>query len=149
MGLGVLEDRVMEHVPGLRASRELSDAILTWLRDNTILRWSRQTSSCRRGKPGPKCDRSGPVPIILVPQPSDDPNDPLVRLHVPQYCITTLMVVRTGHSGSATLSSVFLPSFRYSQRVSVLFSQPILNSSQYGNLIQPLVVLYISRDTIY
>lgn len=25
-----------------------------------------------------KYDRSGPVPIILVPQPSDDPNDPLV-----------------------------------------------------------------------
>jgi len=26
-----------------------------------------------------KYDRAGPVPIILVPQPSDDPNDPLVR----------------------------------------------------------------------
>ncbi|TAQ90463.1 hypothetical protein B7494_g1185 [Chlorociboria aeruginascens] len=26
---------------------------------------------------GLKCDTSGPVPIILVPQPSDDPNDPL------------------------------------------------------------------------
>lgn len=25
-----------------------------------------------------KCDTSGPEPIILVPQPSDDPNDPLV-----------------------------------------------------------------------
>lgn len=25
-----------------------------------------------------KYDRSGPVPITLVPQPSDDPNDPLV-----------------------------------------------------------------------
>jgi len=24
-----------------------------------------------------KCDTSGPIPIILVPQPSDDPNDPL------------------------------------------------------------------------
>lgn len=29
-------------------------------------------------KPGIKYDRSGKVPIILVPQPSDDPNDPLV-----------------------------------------------------------------------
>lgn len=28
-----------------------------------------------------KYDKSGPVPIILVPQPSDDPNDPLVRKH--------------------------------------------------------------------
>lgn len=27
---------------------------------------------------GLKYDRSGSVPIILVPQPSDDPNDPLV-----------------------------------------------------------------------
>lgn len=26
-----------------------------------------------------KYDRSGPVPTILVPQPSDDPNDPLVK----------------------------------------------------------------------
>jgi hypothetical protein len=32
MGLGVLEDRVMEHVPGLQASRELSDVILTCLK---------------------------------------------------------------------------------------------------------------------
>ena len=26
-----------------------------------------------------KYDRSGTVPVILVPQPSDDPNDPLVN----------------------------------------------------------------------
>lgn len=30
---------------------------------------------------GLKCDRSGPVPIILVPQPSDDPYDPLVCIN--------------------------------------------------------------------
>ena len=30
-----------------------------------------------------KYDRSGPVPIILVPQPSDDPNDPLVDSSIP------------------------------------------------------------------
>jgi len=30
--------------------------------------------------PSLKYDTSGKVPIILVPQPSDDPNDPLVRL---------------------------------------------------------------------
>ena len=29
--------------------------------------------------PNLKYDRSGPHPILLVPQPSDDPNDPLVR----------------------------------------------------------------------
>lgn len=33
--------------------------------------------------PNLKYDRSGPVPIILVPQPSDDPNDPLVRTRSP------------------------------------------------------------------
>lgn len=27
---------------------------------------------------GLKCDTSGSTPIILVPQPSNDPNDPLV-----------------------------------------------------------------------
>jgi hypothetical protein len=32
---------------------------------------------------GLKCDRTGPVPIILVPQPSDDPNDPLVSTFIP------------------------------------------------------------------
>jgi hypothetical protein len=32
-------------------------------------------------RPGLKCDRSGPVPIILVPQPSDDPYDPLVCIN--------------------------------------------------------------------
>lgn len=29
------------------------------------------------GVEGLKCDTRGPIPIILVPQPSDDPNDPL------------------------------------------------------------------------
>lgn len=27
-----------------------------------------------------KYDRSGPVPVLLVPQPSDDPDDPLVGI---------------------------------------------------------------------
>lgn len=29
--------------------------------------------------PNLKYDTSGATPIVLVPQPSDDPNDPLVR----------------------------------------------------------------------
>jgi hypothetical protein len=36
---------------------------------------------------GLKCDRSGAVPIILVPQPSDDPNDPLVSVLWPSACL--------------------------------------------------------------
>ncbi|EEH47968.2 uncharacterized protein PADG_04052 [Paracoccidioides brasiliensis Pb18] len=61
MGLGILEDSRHEHVPG--TSFILDD-------DSSM---SAQLSP----SPTLKYDRSGPVPIILVPQPSDDPNDPL------------------------------------------------------------------------
>ncbi|CAG8264973.1 unnamed protein product [Penicillium nalgiovense] len=61
MGLGVLEDKKLAHVPGTSDIYEQdSDA-------------SEQTP----GASGLKCDWSGKQPIILVPQPSDDPNDPL------------------------------------------------------------------------
>jgi hypothetical protein len=30
--------------------------------------------------PDLKYDLTGPEPIVLIPQPSDDPNDPLVRM---------------------------------------------------------------------
>lgn len=35
--------------------------------------------------PNLKYDTSGSTPIVLIPQPSDDPNDPLVRCAL--YCI--------------------------------------------------------------
>ncbi|KAL5363786.1 major facilitator superfamily domain-containing protein [Aspergillus floccosus] len=61
MGLGVLEDTVLTHVPGtsdlLEKERSSTEQPIL---DTTL-----------------KYDRSGPVPILLVPQPSDDPNDPL------------------------------------------------------------------------
>ncbi|KAJ5468635.1 hypothetical protein N7475_006387 [Penicillium sp. IBT 31633x] len=61
MGLGVLEDKKLAHVPGTSDIYEQqSDA-------------SEQTP----GSSDLKCDWSGKQPIILVPQPSDDPNDPL------------------------------------------------------------------------
>ncbi|KAJ2899314.1 major facilitator superfamily transporter [Zalerion maritima] len=63
MGLGVLEDRVLEHVPG--TTRYFDDP-----NQPQIAHDGRQTTHL-------KCDTSGPDPIILVPQPSDDPNDPL------------------------------------------------------------------------
>ncbi|KAI1845321.1 hypothetical protein JX266_008631 [Neoarthrinium moseri] len=62
MGLGILEDTVLDHVPG--TTRYFDDPD----RPQTA-----ETVNAR----GLKCDRSGPVPIILHPQPSDDPNDPL------------------------------------------------------------------------
>ncbi|KAL1858521.1 hypothetical protein Plec18170_002720 [Paecilomyces lecythidis] len=55
MALGILEDSKVEHVP-----------------DN-----NRPGTDDVRIRPGLKYDKSGPVPVILVPQPSDDPNDPL------------------------------------------------------------------------
>lgn len=61
MGLGILEDRVMEHVPGT----------------NQYYDDPQRPQYAADGVTGLKMDTSGPVPIILVPQPSDDPNDPL------------------------------------------------------------------------
>ncbi|KAJ6262453.1 hypothetical protein Dda_3261 [Drechslerella dactyloides] len=61
MGLGILEDRYLAHVPGT-AILEDSNAGQS---DNQVL------------DPNLKYDTSGPQPIVLVPQPSDDPNDPL------------------------------------------------------------------------
>ena len=55
-----------------------------------------------------KYDRSGPIPIILVPQPSDDPNDPLVRFWwlyrtwEEESMRLTAYVHRIGRYGSAT-----------------------------------------------
>ncbi|KAK7748654.1 hypothetical protein SLS53_000675 [Cytospora paraplurivora] len=61
MGPGILEDRVMDHVPG--TTRYFDDPS--------------RPQYAAEGTHGLKTDNTGPVPIILVPQPSDDPNDPL------------------------------------------------------------------------
>jgi hypothetical protein len=60
-------DRAMEHVPG--TTRYFDDP--------------ERPQAATADHAGLKCDTSGPVPIILVPQPSDDPNDPLVRHLMP------------------------------------------------------------------
>ncbi|KAI1826497.1 major facilitator superfamily transporter [Xylaria intraflava] len=60
MGLGILE--VRDHVPG--TTRYFDDP-------------DRPRAVDTADAQGLKCDRSGPVSIILNPQPSDDPNDPL------------------------------------------------------------------------
>ncbi|KAM0329957.1 hypothetical protein ACHAQA_004125 [Verticillium albo-atrum] len=61
MGLGVLESRTLDHVPG--TTRYYDDPSQP-----------QPAGSIDRGL---KVDNSGKVPIILIPQPSDDPNDPL------------------------------------------------------------------------
>ncbi|TLS30598.1 hypothetical protein PpBr36_03460 [Pyricularia pennisetigena] len=58
MGLGILEDRHMDHVPG--TTRHYHDP-------NRTVRVEERATSLKTTEDG----------IILVPQPSDDPNDPL------------------------------------------------------------------------
>ena len=76
MGLGVLGAFNSEHVPGIspyhsswikRADRSPGTSFVFDDESRQI-----EVNSTL------KYDTSGPVPIILVPQPSDDPNDPLV-----------------------------------------------------------------------
>ena len=55
---------------------------------------------------GLKYDRSGPVPIILVPQPSDDPNDPLVSVLKVYAGPDSLKYSRIGHYGSVIVCSL-------------------------------------------
>ncbi|TGJ88227.1 hypothetical protein E0Z10_g546 [Xylaria hypoxylon] len=62
MGLGILQVPGHGHVPG--TTRYFDDPDRPQTADTPDTR-------------GLKCDRSGSVPIILIPQPSDDPNDPL------------------------------------------------------------------------
>ncbi|TVY19841.1 putative MFS-type transporter [Lachnellula arida] len=63
MGLWILEPKTLGHVPG--TSQYFDNPDRPQLADGPAAA-------------GLKCDTSGPVKIILVPQPSDDPNDPLV-----------------------------------------------------------------------
>ena len=63
MPLGILEDRRLEHVPGT-VPLERTNVILT--PENGILSVAGTQL---------KYDKTGK--IVLVPQPSDDPNDPL------------------------------------------------------------------------
>ncbi|PLB46966.1 putative MFS transporter [Aspergillus steynii IBT 23096] len=60
MGLGILEDSALARVPGTSDILQRLDS-------------SEQATI----DPHLKYDRSGSVPTVLVPQPSDDPNDPL------------------------------------------------------------------------
>jgi hypothetical protein len=40
-----------------------------------------ETAEADRLDPRLKYDTTGKKPVVLIPQPSDDPNDPLVRLY--------------------------------------------------------------------
>jgi hypothetical protein len=64
MGLGILDDNHLEHVPGTAFVYADDDDRKRSIAQDV----ARQTL---------KYDKTGK--ILLVPQPSDDPNDPLVR----------------------------------------------------------------------
>lgn len=81
MGLGVLEPRTSEHVPGLKTSCILcqKDVVLTRSAGTSfVLDDASRPTLSQDTDAKLKYDRRGAIPIILVPQPSDDPNDPLV-----------------------------------------------------------------------
>ncbi|KAG5290186.1 MFS transporter [Histoplasma ohiense] len=61
MGLGILEDSRLDHVPGTTFILEDDSSTVEQLAPSLHLKY----------------DHSGPTPVILVPQPSNDPNDPL------------------------------------------------------------------------
>ena len=76
MGLGVLADRHMDHTPG--TTRYFDDPEKPQV----------ATSESR----GLKCTKD-PEPIILVPQPSDDLNDPLVGYRTPLNILIMMLSI--------------------------------------------------------
>lgn len=85
MGLGVLEDHKLDHVPGILLIEILEDINLlidanldTFVIGTSYVNESADLQTQPDHQPWLKYDRSGPVPILLIPQPSDDPYDPLV-----------------------------------------------------------------------
>lgn len=92
MGLGVLQPKA-EHVPG---------TVYVYDDERREAELVQRDSQLKRDKTGK---------IILVPQPSDDPNDPLVRKSAQRLrsMPTADAATRTGRCGSAILSSVSSP----------------------------------------
>ena len=103
MALGVLESSHTDHVPGMVISfiHHKSITVVTGPKTfpGTVFVLDDPTRDVNVDT-RLKYDNSGPTPIILVPQPSDDPNDPLVRPDY--YCHRTsqLTKLRIGPSGS-------------------------------------------------
>jgi hypothetical protein len=85
MGLGVLEDKVLDHVPGKfsglllhRKACAFGTTVVDTIWLGTSYMVEDRTDDHAAVDSHLKYDRSGDVPVLLVPQPSDDPNDPLV-----------------------------------------------------------------------
>lgn len=96
MGLGIREPTGVGHVPGTVKLFE-SDVVVPV---GAIEEIGRVSLGLQNKK---KCDNNG---VILVPQPSDSPNDPLVCLRCSTYYVTgwhrSLTIHRTGPYGRRT-----------------------------------------------
>lgn len=100
MGLGVLDDPHLEHVPGklthtLLSAGTRSDDVIS----GTSYVYDDASRPTDRGGIDSRLKHDGDV--ILVPQPSDDPNDPLVcicsQTWLPFFALLTQC--RTGRYG--------------------------------------------------
>lgn len=81
MGLGVLDDHKLDHVPGTLLILTLLAMVYCDANPDTGTSYVNENADLQTQpdqQPWLKYDRSGPVPILLIPQPSDDPYDPLV-----------------------------------------------------------------------
>ncbi len=108
MALGILEPRV-EHVPGTVYVYESEQ------RHAELLQAARHLKRDRTGR------------MILVPQPSDDPNDPLVSRDSMVDRLRTTDLCRTGLSGNATLSLESSALCHVSRLPLLLYSRQILS----------------------
>ncbi|KAI5784906.1 major facilitator superfamily domain-containing protein [Pyronema domesticum] len=85
MGLGILEDRHLAHVPGT-AYMGAGSAVLPG-------GFQVETAEADRLDPRIKYDTTGKKPVVLIPQPSDDPNDPLNWSLFKRDVITTVLCI--------------------------------------------------------
>lgn len=81
MGLGVLDVADGQHVPGtiIAIAEQPNQSLHGFAGTSFIHDDASRPFHAVDVHSGLKYDRSGSVPVILVPQPSDDPNDPLVN----------------------------------------------------------------------
>ena len=115
MGLGVLDAVHDEHVPGKTQCHQRWTLRMLTRCTGTSFVLDDASRPPQAGGINSRLKYDGS--IILVPQPSDDPNDPLVRTQsYTSQAVKLLTRGRTGHYGSATPFSPSSPSSPSSHR---------------------------------
>ncbi|KAF8539640.1 MFS general substrate transporter [Trichophaea hybrida] len=84
MGLGILDDHLLQHVPGTAFMGAGSAVLPGGVQLQTA-------TSHEELDPRLKYDMSGKKPVVLIPQPSDDPDDPLNWSLFRRDLITTVL----------------------------------------------------------